>query len=353
MVRDVLVEEIRERAEIVELLGEHMPLKRSGRTWRGPCPLHGGEGPNFSVDPARGLFKCFVCGEGGDVFGFFMKHLGMDFPSAVRHVAARVGIEVPEDREVREDPFGPLREVVAFAEEWFVERLRDEDGGETARRYLAGRGFTEEEIGRFRLGWAPDGWRGLRDAAGVRGIEDEPLLEVGLLATSERAEEPYDRFRGRLIFPIHDLRDRPIAFGGRTIGPSPTASRSTSILRTVRSSTRGRRCTASSGPGTRSGGRRPRCCARATWMCWPCTGTASGRPWLRSAPRSPRAGGAARPVRSQGVPAVRQRSGRPEGHVPGGGHAPGGRPAPDGRESARRRGPGLPARAAGPEALRA
>jgi DNA primase len=223
MVSDALVEEIRERAEIVELLGEYMPLKRSGRTWRGPCPLHGGEGPNFSVDPARNLFKCFVCGEGGDVFAFFMKHLGLDFPSAVRHVAARVGVEVPEDREVREDPFGPLREVVAFAEEWFRDRLREEKEGERARTYLKGRGFSDEEIERFGLGWAPDRWRGLREAASGRGIDDDRLLECGLLATSERAEEPYDRFRGRLIFPIHDLRDRPIAFGGRILSAESDA----------------------------------------------------------------------------------------------------------------------------------
>jgi DNA primase len=230
MVKDALVEEIRERAEIVELLGEYTQLKRSGRTWRGPCPLHGGEGPNFSVDPARGLFKCFVCGEGGDVFGFFMKHLGLDFPSAVRQVAARSGIEVPEDREVREDPWGPLREVVAFAEEWFRERLHDESAGRTARRYLAERGFAEEDLDRFGLGWAPDQWRALRDAAAARGIDDGPLLETGLLATSERAEEPYDRFRGRLIFPIRDLRDRPIAFGGRIL-----ASESDSIPKYINS----------------------------------------------------------------------------------------------------------------------
>lgn len=223
MVSDALVEEIRERAEIVELLGEYMPLKRSGRTWRGPCPLHGGEGPNFSVDPARNLFKCFVCGEGGDVFAFFMKHLGLDFPSAVRHVAARVGIEVPEDREVREDPYGPLREVVAFAEEWFVERLRDDREGDRARAYLADRGFREDEIARFDIGWAPDQWRGLKDAASSRGIEVDLLLEAGLLATSERAEEPYDRFRGRLIFPIHDLRDRAVAFGGRILSTESDA----------------------------------------------------------------------------------------------------------------------------------
>jgi DNA primase len=223
MVSDALVEEIRARAEIVELLGEYMPLKRSGRTWRGPCPLHGGEGPNFSVDPARNLFKCFVCGEGGDVFAFFMKHLGLDFPSAVRHVASRVGVEVPEDREVREDPYGPLREVVAFAEEWFRDRLSEKKEGERARTYLRGRGFREDEIERFGLGWAPDRWRGLREAASERGIDDERMLECGLLATSDRAEEPYDRFRGRLIFPIHDLRDRPIAFGGRIVSSESDA----------------------------------------------------------------------------------------------------------------------------------
>lgn len=217
MVKDALVEEIRERAEIVELLGEYVTLKRSGRTWRGPCPLHGGEGPNFSVDPARGLFKCFVCGEGGDVFAFFMKHLGLDFPSAVRHIATRIGIEVPEDREVREDPHGPLREAVGFAEEWFRERLLDESDGSSARQYLAERGFESEDLERFGLGWAPDRWRALREAALGTGIDEQILLESGLLATSERAEEPYDRFRGRIIFPIYDLRDRPIAFGGRTL----------------------------------------------------------------------------------------------------------------------------------------
>lgn len=223
MVRDATVEEVRERADIVELLGEHMPLKRSGRTWRGPCPLHGGEGPNFSVDPARGLFKCFVCGEGGDVFAFFMKRLGMDFPEAVRHVAARVGVEIPEEGERREDPWARLREVVAFAEEWFTGRLRDEQEGRPARSYLADRGISAADAERFGLGWAPDAWRGLRDAAHARGIGDPELLEAGLLATSERAEEPYDRFRGRLIFSIHDLRDRPIAFGGRILGTASDA----------------------------------------------------------------------------------------------------------------------------------
>lgn len=217
MVSDALVQEIRERADILEVCGEFVQLKRSGKTYRGPCPLHGGEGPNFSVDPIRGIFKCFVCGEGGDVFSFLMKHLGMDFPSAVRQVAARVGVEVPEDTERREDPHAHLREVTAFAEEWFRGRLLDDAVGRSAREYLRGRGVDPSEAEEYGLGFAPDGWRNLREAAAGRGIEDSAMLEAGLLATSERAEEPYDRFRHRVMFSIRDLRDRPIAFGGRVL----------------------------------------------------------------------------------------------------------------------------------------
>lgn len=218
MVSDALVQEIRERAEILEVCGEFVQLKRSGKTYRGPCPLHGGEGPNFSVDPARGIFKCFVCGEGGDVFSFLMKHLGLDFPSAVRQVAARVGIEVPEDSEHREDPFAHLREATAFAEEWFRSMLLDPDIGRSCREYLSGRGVEAETAEEYGLGFAPDGWRQLREAGHARGISDDDLLEAGLLATSEKADEPYDRFRKRVMFSIRDLRDRPIAFGGRTLG---------------------------------------------------------------------------------------------------------------------------------------
>jgi DNA primase len=217
MVSDALVQEIRERADILDICNEFVRLKRSGKTYRGPCPLHGGEGPNFSVDPARGIFKCFVCGEGGDVFSFLMKHLGLDFPSAVRQVAARVGVEVPEEGEKREDPWAHLWEVTAFAEEWFLAMLAEDSIGLRAREYLTGRGIEPEVAEELGIGFAPDGWRGLREAAQSRGVPEEDLLEAGLLATSDRAEEPYDRFRNRLMFSIRDLRDRPIAFGGRTL----------------------------------------------------------------------------------------------------------------------------------------
>ncbi len=216
MVSDSLVEDIRARADILEIVGEHVQLRRSGKSYRGPCPLHGGDGPNFAVDPQRQIFKCFVCGEGGDVFGFLMKHLGFEFPDAVRHVGARVGIEVPERDEHREDPYAPLRGVLAFAAEWYRDRLR-EPSGEGARNYLRGRGLSLEDALDFGIGYADDEWRALRTAATRHGIEERTLLELGLLATSEKAEEPYDRFRGRLMFTIHDLRDRPIGFGGRIL----------------------------------------------------------------------------------------------------------------------------------------
>lgn len=216
MVRDAVVEEIRDRADLVDVCGEFMSLKRVGKSWRGPCPLHGGDDPNFSVVPDDQIFKCFVCGEGGDVFSFVMKHLGHDFPEAVRWLGDRVGVEVRERGEERDDPHAPVREALAFAQEWFRDRLASGEGA-GARAYLEDRGLGAEAADDFDLGYAPDAWRELREAAAGRGIDDETLLEAGLTATSEKADEPYDRFRDRLIFPIQDLRDRPVAFGGRDL----------------------------------------------------------------------------------------------------------------------------------------
>jgi DNA primase len=222
LVSDHLVEEIRARAEIVEIVSEFMSLKRSGKGYRGPCPLHGGDGPNFAVDPDRQLFKCFVCDEGGDVFGFLMKHLGLEFPEAVRQVGVRVGIEVPEHDDRREDPHAPLRGALAFAAEWYAANLT-EPKGERARGYLQRRGMSLEDAAQYGVGFAPDEWRGLRDAAVTQGFDEKLLLEVGLLGTSDHSAEPYDRFRSRLMFTIQDLRERPIAFGGRILDPNSDA----------------------------------------------------------------------------------------------------------------------------------
>jgi len=217
---DQLVEQIRESADIVEVISEHTRLKRSGKTFRGPCPLHGGEGPNFSVDPAKGFYKCFVCGEGGTVYTFLMKHLGMSYPDAIRNVAARVGIEVPDERQERheEDPHRHYYDVNSFARDWFQKQLWETDGARQAREYLEKRGVSREHAERFGVGWAPEEWNGFSEAARKHGIPDWLMLELGLLKESKSGRDPYDVFRGRVIFPIEDLQGRVVAFGGRILG---------------------------------------------------------------------------------------------------------------------------------------
>lgn len=219
MIPETIVEEVRERADIVEIVGEYVPLKKKGSSYWANCPFHKEKTPSFHVVPARGFYKCFGCGEAGDVYTFLMKHAGLGFQDAVRKVAERVGIEIPDTSASRptEDPYRVLYEAIAFAVDFYEERLW-ESAGRKAREYLERRGVSEEVARRFRLGYAPDDWRALRDAAARHGITDDVLLEAGLVKTSERVDEPYDRLRDRLIFPIADPGGRIIAFGGRILG---------------------------------------------------------------------------------------------------------------------------------------
>jgi DNA primase len=219
---DSLIEEVRQRGDLVELVSEHTKLRRSGRTYRGPCPLHGGEGPNFSVDPGKNVFKCFVCGEGGDLFAFPMKMLGMSFLDSVRFIAERVGIPIPEARAEQQviDPYERHHETNAFAADWFRRQLWEGDEGAEARAYLERRGIGREAAERFELGWAPESWTALGDAARKHGIPNDLLMTLGLVKESTKGgREPYDAFRGRLIFPIKELGGRVVAFGGRVIVP--------------------------------------------------------------------------------------------------------------------------------------
>jgi len=220
MIPDDVVDEVRTRADIVEIIGEHVALKRAGKDFRALCPFHREKTPSFYVVPAKGFYKCFGCGESGDVFTFLMKYLGLGFNDAVRQIAERVGVEIPEPgrRRGEDERHRPLYEAVAFAADFFQRQLRDDQVGEVARRYLERRGIPREAAERFLLGYAPDEWDALREAAARHGISDEVLLEAGLIKQSERRAEPYDRFRHRLIFPITDATGRVIAFGGRMLG---------------------------------------------------------------------------------------------------------------------------------------
>jgi len=148
-----------------------------------------------------------------------MERQGLDFVEAVKHVAARSGVEVREVNRSQEedDPKRPFYEINGFAREWFSSQLTDEAGGSKARAYLQSRGISPEVCERFGLGYAPDEWRAFREAAAAHGFEEQLMLDVGLLGTSERSSEPYDRFRGRVIFPIEGLSGQVIAFGGRIL----------------------------------------------------------------------------------------------------------------------------------------
>jgi DNA primase len=220
MIPDELIERVRESADIVHIIGEHVKLKRSGADFRGPCPFHGGKNPNFSVSPRRAMYHCFKCQESGNVFTFLQKHLGLSFPDAVRYVADTVGIEIPEYKTERAgpDPREPYWEVNATAAEYFREVLWNDPGAAHAREYLEQRGISREIADKFGLGYAPKEIGVFRAHMTTLGFDEERLLQAGLLVKPDETAEPRPRFRNRLMFPILDVSGRHIAFGGRALG---------------------------------------------------------------------------------------------------------------------------------------
>lgn len=220
MIADETVERVRQAADIVEIVSEFVPLKRSGGTWRGPCPFHQGKNPNFSVSPSLGSYHCFVCHESGDVFTFVRKRLGLDWPSAVKFIGEKVGIEVIDAprRAQAPDPNAPNHEALAAAAEWFQSQLRDEQGGRAAREYLESRELDPHAWHRFGLGFSPRDPQALRRYLRSLGYDDDRQIEAGLLVVREGETEPRVRFRGRVMFPILDELGRHVGFGGRAMG---------------------------------------------------------------------------------------------------------------------------------------
>lgn len=215
---DDVVERIRDTADLLEIVQESVQLKRQGRDWRGPCPFHGGTNRNFAVIPQKNLYYCFVCHAAGDVFTWYRERFGLDYPSAVREVARRYGIPIPEATErAGPDPREPLYQACDAAQAWFAARLRDDPEAEPARRYLLERAFSLDAAAEIGLGWAPRGGDFLA-AMRALGIADAVLEEAGL---AQRRDDgtTFPRFRSRLLFPLHDLRGRSVGFGGRLIGP--------------------------------------------------------------------------------------------------------------------------------------
>lgn len=215
---DEVIEQVRDTADLLEIVQEQVPLKRTGSDWRGACPFHGGTHRNFAVFPKEQRYYCFVCHVSGDVFTWYRERLGMDYPTAVREVARRYGIAVPESRErPGPDPREPLFQACDAAAIWFAAQLREHPDAARARNYLLEREVSLDIAATQGLGYAP---RGDAFIAAMRslGVGEDVLVEASLARRrDDGALAP--RFRERLLFPIHDLRGRVVAFGGRLLGP--------------------------------------------------------------------------------------------------------------------------------------
>jgi DNA primase len=228
------IEQIAAANDIAEVIGSYFPLKRAGANFRALCPFHQEKTPSFMVSPGRQTFHCFGCGAGGSVFRFVMDYEHVDFPSAVRKLAARVGITVVEkrgaaDEDRQHETRRTLLKLHAEAAEWFHENLIKREIGEAARKYLAARGITAEVAKRWQFGYAPDEWDAFGSWARSRGYDVRDLIASGLVKTKDEADPTqsqtsnrkpqtsYDRFRGRIMFPIHNDVGEVIAFSGRLL----------------------------------------------------------------------------------------------------------------------------------------
>jgi DNA primase len=222
--RDDITARIKEAADIVQVIGECVELKRSGTRFLGLCPFHGEKTPSFSVHSGQQFFHCFGCGESGDVFSFMMKYHSLDFPEAVKTLANRYHIELPERRRSKEEELQAQKRELLFAVNEkaamvYSQYLRESPGAKAAMAYLHNRGVSEDILSRFRIGYAPavevEGWNYL--SGKLTAAESKTAVEAGLLVEKENGGT-YDRFRDRIVFPISDISGRVCGFGGRIVG---------------------------------------------------------------------------------------------------------------------------------------
>jgi len=220
MIPQPVLDQIQDRCDIVELVQQYLPLRRAGRSFKSCCPFHTEKTPSFWVTPDKQIFHCFGCGAGGNVFTFLMKIEKLDFREAVRRLADRAGVVIPEDEQYRKtrDEHAPLYEANRLAAEFFIRFLRESHADSPARRYIARRGLSERARTDFKVGYSPNEWdRLIRHFSGKFTPE---LLERAGLALKKQGGGWYDRFRGRLMFPITDAKGRVVGFGGRVLDDS-------------------------------------------------------------------------------------------------------------------------------------
>ena len=216
------ISEIKNAADIVDVISETVALKKTGQNHIGLCPFHSEKTPSFTVSPAKQIFHCFGCGAGGNVFSFLMKNQGLSFPDAVRMLAVRYGVDLPERemspaRRRHLDELDKIKRVNRIAGEFFKRCLTESTVGKNALAYLEKRGIDRRAIERFHLGFAPDGWDNLVKLFGRKQVPLQLAEKSGLIVPRKNSSGYYDRFRGRVIFPIFDAGAGVIGFGGRVM----------------------------------------------------------------------------------------------------------------------------------------
>jgi DNA primase len=219
-----VIEAVRDSANVVDVVGSYVSLRKRGKNYLGLCPFHSEKEPSFTVSDDKQIFHCFGCGASGSVFDFVMRTRNLTFPEAVKELAERFGVPLPKEEETEQakkirETAERLRRVNDLAAGYFSRSLRETPSGEIARHYLEQRGIGEQTIHDFQLGYAPKSWDGLKRFLLKQKVRPDLAIQAGLLV-KRSARDSYDRFRHRLIFPIKDIQGRTIGFGGRALDES-------------------------------------------------------------------------------------------------------------------------------------
>ncbi|MBW1733622.1 MAG: DNA primase [Deltaproteobacteria bacterium] len=217
-------EEIKQVADIVQAIGQFVQLKKAGRNFTGLCPFHAEKDPSFNVSPDRQMFHCFGCKKGGDIFAFWMEYHGLTFPEALKDLADRYNVQIPDrfspsEEKKRSRLRETLLKINESAAQYFQRALTKGGRGNPAADYLKKRGITGDIISEFRLGWAPDSWDGITGYLRRQDTDMERAAKAGLIV-NRKGGGYYDRFRGRIMFPIINLRGQVVGFGGRVLDDS-------------------------------------------------------------------------------------------------------------------------------------
>ena len=213
---DSQLEEIKNKLNVVDVVGGYIKLTKTGANYRGVCPFHSEKKPSFFVSPARQMWKCFGCGAGSSIFDFVMKIEGVEFGDALKILAQKAGVELKRENPQLRTERQRLYEICQLACLFFEKQLVSGNIGKSAKEYLLKRGITEESIKKWRIGYSPDTWQGLSDFLVGKGYNRNEIVKAGLAVEKEgNRSDSYDRFRGRIVFPVFDLNSQPVGFGAR------------------------------------------------------------------------------------------------------------------------------------------